>query len=81
MLTRLHFLAVVLLAMALSACASAPSRAPEPRPPGTGHVDVTMTGFKSEEGQARIALFLDERGWPDGEESLFAAVAAATPAA
>ena len=72
MVTRLHFLAVALLAMVLSACASAPSRAPEPRPPGTGRVEVTMTGFKSEGGQARIALFLDERGWPDGEEFVFA---------
>ena len=72
MLTRLQVLAVVLLAVALFACASAPPKATEPRPPGTGRVDVTMTGFKSEEGQARIALYLDERGWPDGEEFVFA---------
>ena len=33
----------------------------------------TVTGFESEEGKARIALFLDARSWPDGEEHLFAA--------
>jgi uncharacterized protein (DUF2141 family) len=74
MVTRPQLLAVALLAMALSGCASAPSRTPEPRLPGTGRVEVTMTGFKSEEGQARLALFLDERSWPDGEEFVFAAV-------
>ncbi len=34
-------------------------RPPEPRPPGTGRLEVTMTGFESEEGQARVAFFLD----------------------
>jgi uncharacterized protein (DUF2141 family) len=61
------------LAATLSACASAPPQAPEPRPLGTGRLEVTMTGFKSEEGQARIAVFLDARSWPNGEEFLFAA--------
>jgi uncharacterized protein (DUF2141 family) len=71
MVNSLQLLAVLLLAMALSACAKAPPRALEPRPAGTGRIEVTMTGFESETGQARIALFLDERGWPDGEESVF----------
>ncbi len=31
-----------------------------------------MTGFGSEEGKARIALYLDAGGWPDEEESVFA---------
>ena len=69
----LRLLTVAGLAAALSACASAPPTAPVARPPGTGRLEVTMTGFKSEEGQARIALYLDGRSWPDGEESLFAA--------
>jgi uncharacterized protein (DUF2141 family) len=33
-----------------------------------------MTGFESEEGQVLIALFLDERGWPDDEELAFGAI-------
>jgi uncharacterized protein (DUF2141 family) len=32
---------------------------------------VTVTGFESEEGQVMIALFLDEKGWPDDETSAF----------
>jgi uncharacterized protein (DUF2141 family) len=31
-----------------------------------------MTGFKSEEGTARVAFFLDARVWPDGDSSIFA---------
>jgi uncharacterized protein (DUF2141 family) len=62
-------LAVGLLAIA--SCAKAPPRAPEPRPGGTGRVEVTVTGFRSEEGEARIALYLDEGGWPN-EEPVFA---------
>lgn len=31
-----------------------------------------MTGFKNEEGTARVALFLDAGGWPDEEGSVFA---------
>jgi len=71
MQTGLQLVAVASLTIALSACAKAPPAAPEPRPPGAGRVEVTMTGFKSEVGQARAALFLDERSWPDGEESVF----------
>jgi uncharacterized protein (DUF2141 family) len=33
---------------------------------------VTVTGFEGEEGKARVALYLDARSWPDGEESVFA---------
>jgi uncharacterized protein (DUF2141 family) len=68
---RFQLVGVVSLAIAVSACAKAPPGAPRPRPPGTGRVEVTMTGFKSEVGQARVALFLDPRSWPDGEESVF----------
>jgi len=71
--TALRPVVALALAVALSACASAPPAAPKSRPPGTGRLEVTMTGFKSEEGQARVALFLDARSWPDGEEFLFAA--------
>jgi uncharacterized protein (DUF2141 family) len=31
-----------------------------------------MTGFKNEEGQAFVAVFLDAGGWPDGDGSIFA---------
>lgn len=65
-------LVFVLAVVTLSACASAPPQAPESRPPGTGHVELTMTGFESEEGQAMVAFYIDGRGWPDGEEGLFA---------
>ncbi|MEJ2580792.1 MAG: DUF2141 domain-containing protein [Acidobacteriota bacterium] len=31
-----------------------------------------MTGFKNDEGAARVAFFLDARAWPDGDGSIFA---------
>jgi len=31
-----------------------------------------MTGFKTEEGAARVAFFLDAMVWPDGDSSIFA---------
>ena len=31
-----------------------------------------MTGFKNDEGTARVAFFLDARVWPDGDSSIFA---------
>jgi uncharacterized protein (DUF2141 family) len=31
-----------------------------------------MTGFKDEEGMARVAFFIDARVWPDGDGSVFA---------
>jgi uncharacterized protein (DUF2141 family) len=31
-----------------------------------------MTGFKNEEGMARVAFFLDGSVWPDGDASIFA---------
>jgi uncharacterized protein (DUF2141 family) len=65
-------IAFVLLATVLSACASAPPEPAEPRPAGQGRVEVTMTGFKNEEGTARVAFFLDARVWPDGDSSIFA---------
>ena len=70
----LHWrLSAAALVVALAACASAPSAvAPAPRPGGFGRLEVTVTGFASEEGQARVALFLDPRSWPDGEEFVFA---------
>jgi uncharacterized protein (DUF2141 family) len=72
---RLQLLVLGLLVVAFSACAAAPPPAPEPRPPGTGRVQVAVTGVASAEGQVLIALFLDERGWPDDEKQAFAATA------
>jgi uncharacterized protein (DUF2141 family) len=65
-------IAFALLVVVLSACASAPPEPPEPRPAGHGSVEVTMTGFKNQEGNARVAVFLDARVWPDGDGSIFA---------
>jgi uncharacterized protein (DUF2141 family) len=31
-----------------------------------------MTGFENDEGQVMVALFVDERGWPESEEHVFA---------
>jgi uncharacterized protein (DUF2141 family) len=31
-----------------------------------------MTGFKNEDGNARVAFFVDARVWPDGDASIFA---------
>jgi uncharacterized protein (DUF2141 family) len=72
MISNRQSIAFVLLALSLSACASAPPATPEPRPTGQGRVEVTMTGFKNEEGEARVAFFLDARVWPDGDGSIFA---------
>jgi uncharacterized protein (DUF2141 family) len=65
-------LAFVLFAVALASCASAPPATPGPRPEGQGRVEITMTGFKNAEGQALVAFFLDDSGWPDPDESIFA---------
>ena len=64
-------IAFVLLAVALSACASAPPGTPEPRPTGQGRVEVTMTGFKNDDGMALVAFFLDATVWPDGDAAVF----------
>jgi uncharacterized protein (DUF2141 family) len=72
---RLQLLAVAAWALAFSACASAPPRTPEPRPPGTGRIQLTVTGFENEDGQVLIALFLDARGWPHDEKLAFRALA------
>ena len=68
---RPRLLSACACALALSACASAPPRAEEPRPPGTGRVRVTVTGFPNERGQALVALFLSEKGWPHDEALAF----------
>ncbi len=74
MTSILKQIAFVLLAVTVFACASAPPATPEPRPDGTGRVEVTMTGFKSDEGTALVAFFLDDSGWPDPDDSIFATV-------
>lgn len=71
MKTHPRFVAAFVGAIALSACASAPPRAEEPRPPGTGRVEVTVTGFQSEKGQALVALFLSATGWPNEQALAF----------
>jgi uncharacterized protein (DUF2141 family) len=66
-------LSAAALVVVLAGCASAPPvAAPAPRPGGFGRLEVTVTGFDNEEGQARIAVYLDPRSWPDGEEFVFA---------
>ena len=65
-------LAFVLFAVALASCASAPPAAQVPRPEGQGRVEITMTEFENAEGQALVAFFLDDSGWPDPDESIFA---------
>jgi uncharacterized protein (DUF2141 family) len=74
MTSTIQKIAFVLFAVALSACASAPPPAPEPRPEGQGRVEITMTGFKNADGQALVAFFLNDSGWPDPDESIFATV-------
>ena len=65
-------LTFVLFAVALASCASAPPTASVPRPEGQGRVEITMTGFENAEGQALVAFFLNDSGWPDPDESIFA---------
>jgi uncharacterized protein (DUF2141 family) len=69
---RPHRIAIALLAVALTGCASVPPEAPQLRRAGDGRVEVEMTGFENDEGQARIALYLGPEGWPDGGGSVFA---------
>ena len=56
----------------LSACATANPEVQEPRPLGTGSVEVAITGFANDRGQAMVALFVDEEGWPGSAEHVFA---------
>jgi len=72
MTRNLQRVTFILLAVTVFACASAPPQAPEPRPEGQGRVEITMTGFENADGQALVAFFLDDRGWPDPDESIFA---------
>jgi uncharacterized protein (DUF2141 family) len=65
---------LVSLAMVLAACASTPPPAPPTRPEGRGQVQVTVTGVTGDKGQVLVALFLDERGWPEDEDLAFGAV-------
>lgn len=68
---------LVLVALFFSACASAPPEVAEPRPAGTGRVEVTITGIESEEGQVLVAFFLDATGWPDADGPVFSRTEAA----
>jgi len=76
MINHLQRFAFVLIAVALSGCASTPPETPETRPTGIGRVEVTMTGFKNDDGQALVAFFLNDNGWPDPNDSIFATVTA-----
>lgn len=72
MTPRLGLLGACACGIAVSACASAPKpRTQEPRPPGTGRVEVTVTGFQTDKGQALVALFLSAAGWPDDQAQAF----------
>jgi uncharacterized protein (DUF2141 family) len=67
----------VFFAATFTACTSAPPEVPAARPSGSGRVEVTMIGFKSDEGQALVALFLNGNGWPDADGPVFATAAVA----
>ena len=76
MFVRYPLLCLVIAAIALTGCASktpATTAAEPPRPDGTGTVEVTIDGFDNDEGQALVALFLDDTGWPDDEAQAFGA--------
>lgn len=75
MKARLRLPSTCACALALSACASLPPRPEAPRPPGTGTVRVTVTGFRSERGEALVALFLSAEGWPNDETLAFGRIA------
>lgn len=74
MMSRSPILALALAALGAFGCAKAAVQPPAPRPAGTGQVQVTMTGLESDQGQALVALFLDERGWPNDQTLAHAAV-------
>ncbi len=72
MTRHLGLLGACACGIALSGCASTPKpRTQEPRPPGTGRVEVTVTGFETDEGQALVALFLSAAGWPNDQAQAF----------
>jgi uncharacterized protein (DUF2141 family) len=60
---------VLALYVLLSGCASAPPADAPIRLAETGSLAVQVTGFADDSGQALVAVFLDERGWP-GDETL-----------
>ncbi len=72
MMSKLRRCVLVLGVLTVTACASAPPEVPEARPSGKGGVEVTMTGFKSDQGQAMVSFYVDAQGWPDDEELAFA---------
>ena len=79
MLRGHRYIIIAILTTVLSSCAaksppSEPVGAPDTRPAGTGRVQVTVTGFESEEGQVLVALFLNASGWPDDETRAFGAL-------
>lgn len=77
MKTQIDRFVLVLVALFFSACATAPPEVAEPRPPGTGRVEVTVTGVEGEEGLVLIAFFLDGTGWPDADAPVFSRTEAA----
>jgi uncharacterized protein (DUF2141 family) len=78
-LCSLSVLAFVLSLLSVRAFPSTPS-APQPgttpevsTPKATGHVEVTVEGFKSSKGQALVSLYLNDSGWPGDADLAFAA--------
>jgi uncharacterized protein (DUF2141 family) len=75
MIDNYRALILGLLSIALWSCVSKPPAPPpsqEPRSALTGRVEVTVNGFKSDEGQVLIALFLNASGWPGETTHAFA---------
>lgn len=73
MISNLNRFALVLIVGMLIGCASTTPAPPEPRPDGVGALEISIVGFKNDNGQALVALFLDPGGWPDDIGPAFAA--------
>jgi uncharacterized protein (DUF2141 family) len=73
---RLRRFTLGFLAFALLACAANAQGPAVTTPPATtGEIRVTVTGFKSEKGQALVSLFVSDKGWPNDHDLAFASLA------
>lgn len=70
---RQHTLAFSALALLVCA-ANAQDPALTTPQAATGEIRVTVTGFKKDEGQTLVSLFLNDKGWPNDHALAFASV-------